>query len=159
MGRTAAVRGAGVAVLLAVLPAVLLGLLLAGCSRPGSVAPELTKTAPAPTDTLPAGTCPTKDDDTPNQIDWADFVHVAGRMYVRAEAARVPSAQVGAPLGTVRCTFSEQTSNPWLVPRDGDASFLKAGTELRAVVGRPVAEVVAASAGGGSWQLYRVQND
>lgn len=137
--------------------AALLAALLAGCARPGTVAPELTKTAPAPTDTLAAGTCPSKDATVPSAIDWVDFVHVAGRMYVRdTAAAAVPAALVGAPLGTVRCTFSEQTSNPWLVARDGDASFLRAGTELRAVSGRPVEEVVAASEGGGQWWLYRV---
>ena len=139
--------------------ALAVALAVAGCSRPGTVPADLAKTAPAPTDTLPAGTCP-QPDDLPSAIDWADFVQVRGRMYVRdAATATVTAAEVGEPLGTVRCTFSLQSTNPWLVARDGDASFLRSGTELRAVTGRPVSEVVAAAAGDGRWWLYRVSNE
>jgi len=72
-------------------------------------------------------------------------------------AATVAESQVGSTVLTVECTISETVRNPDYRPRDGDAAFLAAGTELREINGyRPDFRLAAWD--DGAWQVYEVDD-
>ncbi|MEO7981726.1 MAG: hypothetical protein ABI807_12655, partial [Sporichthyaceae bacterium] len=113
--------------LLAPLLAAALALPLGGC---GDAAPTTTVVsagvdAPAP--------CPPADSEGTAVIDWVDFVRVHGRVYSRAVAtpgSTVDAADVAAVDSHVVCRIADVVGDPGYRARDGDASFLPAGTEL-----------------------------
>lgn len=89
-------------------------------------------------------------------IDWVDFVQVDGRMYSRygdSSPARVAPALIGPVQARVLCTISEVVSDPDFVMRDGDASFLPAGTELHSFSDARPALRLAVQVGG-IWAVY-----
>lgn len=136
------------------------GLVLAacGCTASGSAPadPSREKTAPAPSDTLPAGQCPRGRN--PGNIDYANYVMYDGRMYVNNDLnATVSKTQLGQFLAKVRCSIDESNSNVWFVPRDLDAAFLKVGAPLHAITGTPVEEQLAGQWNDGRWLLFSVQ--
>ncbi len=104
-----------------------LALPLGGC---GDAAPTTT-VASAGVDT-PA-TCPPAGSEGTAVIDWVDFVRVHGRMYSRVgetPGSTVDAADVAAVDSHVRCRIADVVGDPGYRARDGDASFLPAGTEL-----------------------------
>lgn len=128
--------------------------LLAAC---GSSAPTATTTvgagveAPSP--------CPPDDAAGDAAIDWVDFVRLDGAMYSRVSpggaAPTVDVDLVGAVRARVRCRIAEVVGNPDFRPRDGDASFLPAGTELRRFgTADPLLRLAAEV--DGQWQVYEV---
>jgi hypothetical protein len=107
------------------------------------------------TTVLPVGQCPTSDSKRVTvEIDWVDFVEFDGRMFMRAARdAAVGEARLGAELGTVACRLDGVVDDPGYAPRDGDASFLLAGTQLRQVTGFR-SDLRIAAEGPDGWVLY-----
>lgn len=95
---------------------------------------------------------------SPANIDWVPFVRVAGQMF-QARVANAPVVvgddRIGGTVATVTCRISDVVSNPSYQPRDGDAAFLPAGTELHAFDGgRP--DLRLAVHEDGVWRVYEV---
>lgn len=91
-------------------------------------------------------------------IDYVDFVHVNGHMYIsgqRGVPATVPSSAVDRPLGTVRCQLSAIVPDPSYHPVDGDAGYLKPGTVLYAIKGVSPTTRIAARVGT-AYRVYQV---
>lgn len=91
-------------------------------------------------------------------IDWVPFVRVDGQMF-QARVANAPVVvsddRIGGTVATVSCRISDVVSNPSYRPRDGDAAFLPAGTELHAFDGgRP--DLRLAVHEDGAWRVYEV---
>jgi hypothetical protein len=89
----------------------------------------------------PASAC----ESTPRQgnsvvmVDWVDFVRLDGIEYIAGLDGQVPpvaSAQLGAVVGRVRCQLSALKFSEQPGPSvDGDAAYLRIGTEMHAVHG------------------------
>jgi hypothetical protein len=141
---------------LAVLAATV-ALIVTGC---GSEQPTAVVTA-AGTDGPPS--CPPPDaspeGDLRAAIDWVDFARVDGRMYGRYgdTTATVDPSLIGPVRGRVLCTISEVVSNPDFEVRDGDASFLPAGTELHSFSDALPALRLAVQVGG-TWRVYETMD-
>lgn len=104
--------------------------------------------------------CPPPDGTGTNaaNIDWVPFVRVDGLMF-QARVASAPVVvgddRIGGTVATVTCRISDVVSNPSYQPRDGDAAFLPAGTELHAFDGgRP--DLRLAVHEDGIWRVYEV---
>lgn len=133
-------------------------LVASGCSASGSAPgdPSREKTAPAPSDTLPAGQCPRGRN--PGNLDYANYVRYGGRMYINTDLdVTVPPTQLGQLIAEVRCSIDGSNGNVWFVPRDLDAAFLRVGAPLRAVVGTPVEQQIAGQWHDGRWLVFSVQ--
>jgi hypothetical protein len=72
-------------------------------------------------------------------VDWVDFVRLSGTEYIAGldgQVAPVAPAQLGAVVGRVRCQLSALTFSEMPGPNvDGDAAFLRIGTEVHAIDG------------------------
>lgn len=113
---------------------------------PGAAPPDSASAAEAPCPPPAGGN---------SEIDWVPFVVVDGQMYVRGDAdmeQALEEDRVGEVVGTVSCRIAE-VGDPGFEPRDGDAAYLPAGTELHQVMGRPPGEALAAFEDG-AWQLF-----
>lgn len=89
-------------------------------------------------------------------VDFVDFVALGGREYISAgPPATIPTAMLGAPVGSVRCQLDKIKPAVDYHSRNGDAAFLPAGTKLYAVRGYPATFRLAAVTGG-SARLYEV---
>ena len=138
--------------------AVTVALLVAGC---GSEQPTEVVTAAGP-DAPPS--CPPPDaapeDDRRAIIDWVDFVRVDGRMYSRYGddySGTVDPSLVGPVHSRVLCTIGDVVSNPDFAMRDGDASFLPAGTELHTFGdARPTLRLAVQV--DGTWRVYETMD-
>lgn len=111
--------------------------------------------------TLPAGTCPGPGTGGA-AIDYVDFVVHAGRMYTSTTtgpADAVPEAKVGPLVRTVSCRIADTRVSPEFRYRDGDASYLAAGTELHRVAGYRETFRLTARDEGGAWRLFEVSTD
>jgi hypothetical protein len=128
--------------------------LLAGCGD-----------APAGTTTVSAGVdapapCPPKDAEGDAVIDWVDFVRVHGRRYVRTgetTGSTVPADATGRVHSHVLCRIAGVVGNPDYQARDGDASYLPAGSELRQF-GTADPRLRLAARVDGVWWVYEVQD-
>jgi len=144
-------RGPAAAVA-AVLAAALL--LLGGCGD-----------SPAATTTVSAGVdapapCPGADAAGNAAIDWVDFVRVRGRMYLwtgETTGATVPAGSTGRVHAHVLCRIADLVGDPDYRARDGDASYLPAGTELRRF-GTADPRLRLAARVDGVWRVYEVQD-
>ncbi len=94
-------------------------------------------------------------------VDYVDFVHANGMSYQVAEQMNLPAvpvavSDIGAEQFRVRCSLSKLNDQTHVFPpppRDGDASFLPAGTPLHAIRGwSPTCRLAAQLAG--RWQVY-----
>ena len=133
-------------------------LLLALMSCSGQEDPAV-ETRADPADASTAPDCPPPDADGDAVIDWVPFVKVDGLMFQRAfsPAVTVDESDLGPTVDTVRCTIGDSVGNPDFRSRDGDASFLPVGTELRSVDGyRPDFRLAALE--DGAWQVYEVDD-
>nr|MDQ6875646.1 hypothetical protein [Actinomycetota bacterium] len=89
-------------------------------------------------------------------VDYVDFVMLGGREYISAgPPATIPTAMLGAPVGSVRCQLDKIKPAVDYRSRDGDAAILPAGTRLYAVRGYPASFRLAAVARGRA-RLYEV---
>ncbi len=81
---------------------------------------------------------PTTGDSTV-EVDWVDFVQLDGTQYVAGVDGKVPaiaSDQLGSVVGHVECELSVLKFQAEPGPAvDGDAAFIKVGTEVHAVRG------------------------
>ncbi len=85
-------------------------------------------------------------------VDWADFVQLGGTQYVAGVDGKVPaitSNQLGSVVGRVECELSVLKFHAEPGPAvDGDAAFIKVGTEVHAVRGYGTSCRVAARVAG-----------
>lgn len=128
-----------------------LGLLLAltacGQSTAGTLAPQRVA-APA--------ACPAAKPD--GITDWVAFVQHAGVQYLpNWPRSTVPVHQLGPVVGTVTCQRSTSTRGAGEPVRDGDAAYLPAGTELRALDGPDPTLRIAVRVTDG-WEVYDAQD-
>lgn len=96
-------------------------------------------------------TTPTTGDSTV-MVDWVDFVQLDGIQYVAVNDGKVPDLawnQLGSVVGRVECELSvlkfHTQPGP---PADGDAAFIKVGTDVHAVRGYGTSCRVAALSAG-----------
>jgi hypothetical protein len=139
--------------------AALLLLALAGCGAEGSLATVGTEARPAAAGTAPGQGCPPPNAFGNATIDWVPFVRVKGLKFLKtfSPAATVPVSDLGDIAITVECTIGEMVSSPNYRPRDGDAAFLAAGTELREIRGyRPDFRLAAWE--DNTWHVYEVDD-
>jgi len=88
-------------------------------------------------------------------IDWVPFVVVDGRMYATgydSSKQTLDEGQVGDVVATVTCRIAD-VGDPDFEPREGDAAYLPASTEVHQVRGRPPGEALAAREEG-RWRLF-----
>jgi len=94
-------------------------------------------------------------------VDYGDFVHANGMFYQVAEEMNLPSvpvavSDIGAEQFRVRCSLSQLNNQTHVFPpppRDGDASFLPAGTPVHAITGwSPTCRLAAQL--DGTWRVY-----
>lgn len=88
-------------------------------------------------------------------IDWVPFVVVDGQMYSTFyddPEQVVDEEEVGAVVATVSCRIAD-VGDPDFEPREGDAAYLPAGTEVHQVHGRPTSEALTAHEEG-TWWLF-----
>ena len=128
-----------------------LGLLLAltacGQSTAGTLVPQLAA-APA--------ACPAAEPD--GITDWVAFVQHAGVQYLpNWPRSTVPEHRLGPVVGTVTCRRSTSTRGAGEPVRDGDAAYLPAGTELRALAGVDPTLRIAVHVTDG-WEVYDAQD-
>lgn len=138
--------------------AALLLLALAGCGTGGDPAAVGTVTSPSVGQTLGEG-CPPPNADGNAAIEWVPFVRVNGLMFQKtfSPAATVSGSDLGETVLTVKCAIGETVGNPNYRPRDGDAAYLAAGTELREINGyRPDFRLAAWE--DGAWHVYEVDD-
>ncbi len=104
----------------------------AGCGASGGTV-ETTNAAGVP----PAQACPPPDASGDAAIDWVPFVVIDGVMFQSTFSPEVivPRSALGDVVSTVECRIADTVGNPDFQPRDGDAAYLPAGTELRTVDG------------------------
>ena len=85
-------------------------------------------------------------------VDWVDFVQLDGTQYIAGVDGKVPviaSNQLGPVVGRVACELSVLKFHEQPGPAvDGDAAFIKVGTEVRAVRGYGTSCRVAVQIGG-----------
>ena len=85
-------------------------------------------------------------------VDWVDFVQLDGTQYVAGVDGRVPaiaSNELGPVVGRVVCELSVLKFGSEPGPAvDGDAAFIKVGTEVHAVRGYATSCRVAAHIAG-----------
>jgi len=85
-------------------------------------------------------------------VDWVDFVQLDGTQYVAGIDGKVPaiaSSQLGSVVGRVECELSVLEFHAQPGPAvDGNAAFLKVGTEVHAVRGYAPSCRVAAEISG-----------
>lgn len=137
---------------LAAVLAGVLGLALGGC---GDEAPTTTVVSAGVDSPEP---CPPPGGDGTAMIDWVDFVRVHGRMYSRTgePASTVEAGDVGNVDSRVTCRIADVVGNPGYDARDGDASYLPAGTELHRF-GSADPHLRLAAHVDGDWLVYEVQ--
>lgn len=137
---------------------VALALLVVGC---GSETPAKVVTT-AGRDTPPS--CPPADAGPDGQpramIDWVDFVQLDGRTYSwygESNGSTVDAERVGPVHARVLCTIADVVTDPSFGTRDGDASFLPAGTELHTFGdARPALRLAAQVEG--RWRVYEAMD-
>lgn len=137
------------------MPAVLLLVLITGCGAEQGPGPAAVTTTTTTADGCP----PPSGGDGGAAIDWVPFVRVDGLMFQATFSPRVtvPESELGATVMTVACTISQSVSNPEYRPRDGDAAFLAAGTELREITGYR-SDFRLAARENGAWHVYEVDD-
>lgn len=120
-----------------------------GAGQPAGARPAAGKPA--------AARCPATRPHAENTIvDYVDFVVLGGREYISVgPPATIPTAMLGAPVGSVRCQLDKIKPAVDYRIKGGDAGFLPAGTKLYAVRGYPATFRLAAVTGG-SARLYEV---
>ncbi|MEP7035264.1 MAG: hypothetical protein ABI662_03805 [Dermatophilaceae bacterium] len=103
---------------------------------------------------------PTTGDSTV-MVDWVDFVQLDGTQYIAGVDGKVPaiaSNQLGAVVGRVKCELSVLKFHAEPGPAvDGDAAFLKVGTEVHAVRGYATSCLVGAQVAGAN-RAYLAQS-
>jgi hypothetical protein len=130
-----------------------------GCGAQDDPGTVLTTTSPVAEGGSAVPDCPPPDADGSAIIDWAPFVDVDGLMFQRTFSpdVTIDESQIGPTVATVTCTIGDSVRNPDFRARAGDAAFLPAGTELRAVDGyRPDFRLAARE--DGAWQVYEVED-
>ncbi len=102
----------------------------------------------------PAAPCPPPGASENYTIDWADFVIVDGVSFHAAYGPEVivPASAVGDVVATVNCRIADVVGTGH-EQREGDAAYLPAGTELRAVDGYRTNFRLAALERG-EWRVY-----
>jgi len=130
---------------------------VAGCGSASEVATggsEPTNSISSSPDPAPGSAClntPTTGESTV-MVDWVDFVQLAGTQYVAGVNGKVPpvaSSELGAVVGRVECELGVLKFREEPGPAvDGDAAFLKFGTEVHAVRGYDTSCRVAAEIDG-----------
>lgn len=134
-----------------VLAIVAASIAMAGCGTSDSATEPVTTAAAV----RPAGPCPPEDADGDAAIDWVPFVVVDGVMLhaIFTPEVTVPESVLGEVVATVQCRIADTVGNPEFRPREGDAAYLPAGTELRAVEGYRTDFRLAAWEEG-AWRIY-----
>lgn len=132
------------------LAALAMTIAMAGCGDSGGTV-ETTTPAGVP----PAGPCPPPDADGDAEIDWVPFIIVDGVMFhtTFTPDANVPESAVGDVVATVQCRIADTVGDPDFRPREGDAAYLAAGTELREVNGYR-SDFRLAAWEDGAWRIY-----
>lgn len=133
------------------LVAVVAVAMLAGCGSEATVVAD-----PRSGSARAAAPCPPPDAEGDAQIDWVPFVKVDGLMYTSLQSATentVPEAALGDLVAAVTCRISDTVGNPDFRPRDGDASYLPVGTELRAFADADPRMRLAVREDG-AWRVY-----
>lgn len=99
--------------------------------------------------------CPPEDARGSAVPGWVPVVRVRGTTFLAGppSADRVPGRLVGPVVARVQCRFEGVVSNPDVRLRDGDATVLPVGTELRAVRGSRH-DLRLAVHEDGRWRLY-----
>ena len=125
-----------------------------GCSSLGVVGHGSPHAAP-PT-ALPAG-CPQLSSSAPRAIvEYVDPIEANGIQYLVQPSVVISGSDIGAEQFRVRCSFAQLNAvthreTPNL--RDGDASFLDAGTAVFAINGwSPLCRLAAKT--GDTWKVY-----
>lgn len=95
-------------------------------------------------------------------VEWVDFVQLDGVQYLAGLDGVIPaphSGDIGTTVGTVQCQLSTLAYNKEPEPSvDGDAAFLPAGTQVRALRGfEPACRVVARYHG--EYRVYLAHHD
>lgn len=118
-----------------------------------------TERGPAAGTSTISDACPPADADGDAEISWVPFVRVNGLSYQAtfAPAATVTRSQLGSTVLTVKCKIADVVGNPDYHPRDGDAAFLPAGTELREINGYR-SDFRLAAWDDGAWHVYEVDD-
>lgn len=114
---------------------------------------------PSTVTTTSGNACPPSDADGRASISWVPFVRVNGLSFHATfdPQATVAESQLEETVATVACTISESVRNPHYRPRDGDAAFLPAGTELRAIKDYR-RDFRLAAWEDGAWRVYEVDD-
>lgn len=76
-------------------------------------------------------------------ISWAEYLRFGDRVYSAARTGQ-PAPVVGQGLGAVTCTRSNSRTPVNHLIRDGEAAYLKVGTEFHAIAGRSPDEAITA---------------
>lgn len=76
-------------------------------------------------------------------ISWAEYLRFGDRVYSAAHTGQ-PAPVVGERLGAVTCTRSNSRTPVNHLIRDGEAAYLKVGTEFHAIAGRSPDEAITA---------------
>lgn len=124
------------------LVAAIASVLVGGCSTAGAGSESSTLPCPPPARGQ-------------SLIDWVPFVIIDGQMYATLyddPEQVVDEEQVGAVVATVSCRVAD-LGDPDFEPREGDAAYLPAGTEVHKVHGRPTTEALTAYEEG-TWWLF-----
>jgi hypothetical protein len=95
-------------------------------------------------------------------VDWVDFVQLDGTMYVADVYGKVPplaSNELGPVVGRVECELSVLNFRTEPGPAvDGDAAYMKVGTQVHAVRGYDTSCRVAAHIAGVN-RVYLAQTE
>ncbi|NHM31205.1 hypothetical protein [Neobacillus terrae] len=71
-------------------------------------------------------------------IDWVDFIKWDGKEYVGIfNGTLSDKVYLGNKIGQVRFKVADNISDPYYRTKDGDAAFLKKGTEIYSIKGKP----------------------
>ncbi len=137
--------------------------LLGGCGSDNAGAGDVPSPAGSDAAAQQSSGCPSLTT-TPGHgvaVDYVDFIHANGMSYGVAEEMNLPSvpiavSDIGAEQFRVRCSLSQLNNQTHVFPpppRDGDASFLPAGTPVHAITGwSPTCRLAAQLHG--TWRVY-----
>ena len=93
------------------------------------------------------------------QIDWVDFIRFNGITYI-SDSQRIESALLGPKFARVKFELEGNVHDPNYHSKDGDAAFLKAGTDVYTVKGyRSTFRLAAYQNGNGPLVLFEADTN
>lgn len=129
--------------------------------------PTSATSAPSATSAASGHSCPPRITPTPDAhgnisgvaIDYADVLHFNGHNYQATDNKSLTRADLGAGVSHVACTLAGPPTSSYVDPdyrmKDGDATFVPAGSTIYTVKGVPADQELAAEHDG-VMRAYRV---